>query len=507
METIIDPEFDIDKFKKISNVQFDILSSDEIARYATCELTSSKLAGDGTVYDKRMGVITNDENCIVCERNMEICPGHFGYIKLTNMIIHPLYYKYVLNYLKCICYHCHRFILTQDFMEIEGLMEYSGTDRFEQILEYVNKDMICVHCNKNQPKYLYNKHESTIYMFYRDRDHKLRLQPEDIHEIFIDTHPQDIVLLGLPHTCHPDKLIIRNLPVLPPASRPFIISEGKTCDDDLTYKYIEIIKINNKLKKPNLSENKKNQLITSLEFHIKTMFDNTKGKAKQTNGREMKCIKKRLCGKKGLIRSGLSGKRNDFTARTVITGDPHLSLDQMGIPFEIAETLTIPVIVNTINMNAMFKLMENGKINSVIRNGVTHNMKYALKSKLLFQDESGKWDKTDILDHDIIIRNNCKINPILSPIIKGTPFIIQEGDVLLRNKIQYKLRLSKKKQFPLYVGDVVERHLQDGDYVLLNRQPTLHLGSMMAFSIVLMTGKTFRIPLAVTTSFNADFDG
>jgi DNA-directed RNA polymerase beta' subunit/intein/homing endonuclease len=438
---------------------------------------------------------------------MEFCPGHFGVIKFFKMIVHPLCYRYVLNYIRCICKHCHRFLLTEEFMGIENLFLKEGMKRFNDILLYIENDMICTHCNKNQPKYLFNKFESKIYMFYRDKDHKMVVTPSDIYEILIDVTPDDMVLMGFSPKTRPANLLLKNLPVLPPASRPYIISDGKTCDDDLTYKYVEIVKINNKLKKVNLQETQRNNFLTSLEFHVKTLFDNTKGKAKQTNGREMKCIKKRVCGKGGQIRKHLSGKRGNFNARTVITGDPLLSLEEMGIPHEIAENLTIPEIVNGINMEKMTSLMRDGKINKVVRNGETHNMKYALKSNLMYQTPDGKWETTVILDNDVIIRGDRCLRPNTIKMLKDIDFNLEVGDILHRGKHKYPIRLPSKRKFTLKTQDIVERHLENGDYVLLNRQPTLHLGSMMSFKLVITRNKTFTLPLAITTSFNADFDG
>jgi len=492
----------------VNRIEFDLLSAEEIETMASCEITSSKLSGDGTVYDKRLGVIENNETCILCESTPEHCPGHFGFIRFEKMINHPMFYRQILNYLKCICYHCHRLLLSRPYMELCNLTEWEGHDRFERILEFVSKDMICIHCNINQPKYVFDKFESNIYMFYRDLDHKLIIQPEEIYNIFIDFTPEDIDLAGLPPNIKPSSMIIKNFPVIPPISRPYILSDGKTCEDDLTYKYLEVIKINNKLKKEDLKETKRNQLITSLEFHIKTMFDNSKGRSKQTNGREMKCFKKRICGKNGQIRKNLSGKRCDFNARTVITGDPTLSIEEMGVPRSICRNLTIPENVNSLNIKSIQKMMSEGKINKVIRDDEYHNMKYALVGRIRYLDpQEGKLIPTDLIETDHIKRDGVYISPLRYEIQKGRPLKLFDTDILYRGGVEYELILPKSKYFGVRVGDIVERHLKSGDYVLMNRQPTLHLGSMMAFKVVEMDGSTFRLPLAVTTSFNADFDG
>jgi DNA-directed RNA polymerase III subunit RPC1 len=69
------------------------------------------------------------------------------------------------------------------------------------------------------------------------------------------------------------------------------------------------------------------------------------------------------------------------------------------------------------------------------------------------------------------------------------------------------IKYPKRRSLQLKIGDVVERQLQNGDYVLLNRQPTLHSGSIIAHKVVIRPYKTFRFNLATTSSFNADFDG
>lgn len=64
--------------------------------------------------------------------------------------------------------------------------------------------------------------------------------------------------------------------------------------------------------------------------------------AMQKSGRPVKAIRSRLKGKEGRLRGNLMGKRVDFSARTVITGDPNIMLDQVGVPRSIAMTLTYP---------------------------------------------------------------------------------------------------------------------------------------------------------------------
>ena len=143
------------------------------------------------------------------------------------------------------------------------------------------------------------------------------------------------------------------------------------------------------------------------------------------------------------------GKRVDFSARTVITPDPNIKIDQLGVPYKIAMNLTFPDIVNKYNIH---------KLTECVRNGP--NKYPGAKS--------------------IKLKSN------------GNTISLQYVD---RNSIQ------------LEYGDIVHRHLKDDDTVLFNRQPSLHKMSMMAHRVKVMKYNTFRLNVSVTKPYNADFDG
>ena len=142
------------------------------------------------------------------------------------------------------------------------------------------------------------------------------------------------------------------------------------------------------------------------------------------------------------MRGSLMGKRSNFTARTVIGGDPNLDLDQLGVPIRMASRLTIPEKVTSFNI---YQMTER------VRKGPTHR--------------------------------------------KGARYVTTKGGE--------RFDLTLAKMASLSIGDTVERPLQDNDLVAFNRQPSLHKGSMMAFRVKLMPHNTFRMPLSVTPSFNA----
>jgi DNA-directed RNA polymerase II subunit RPB1 len=169
----------------------------------------------------------------------------------------------------------------------------------------------------------------------------------------------------------------------------------------------------------------------------------------QRSGRPLQCIMGRLNSKNGRIRGNLMGKRVDFSARSVITGDPNLSIRQLGVPTKIAMNITKPVTVNDRNRDFLLKLIQNG--------------------------------------------------PETYPGAK----ILER-----RNGENISLRYVDRASIRLENGDIVHRHMMDGDAVLFNRQPSLHRMSMMSHIVkVMQRGDTFRMNVGCTKPYNADFDG
>jgi DNA-directed RNA polymerase II subunit RPB1 len=224
-------------------------------------------------------------------------------------------------------------------------------------------------------------------------------------------------------------------------------------EDDLTTIYSNIIKTNIDLKKK-IGEGAEIHVIDGLtlilQFYV-AMVANNKVKGSfpmaQRSGRPLQCIMGRINSKNGRIRGNLMGKRVNFSARSVITGDPNLSIRQLGVPLKIAMNLTKPVRVNARNLEALTHLVRNG--------------------------------------------------PDVFP---GAKTLERRGE---RDPIS--LRNLDTTNVVLHEGDVVHRHLMDGDYVLFNRQPSLHRMSMMGHVVkIMMVGDTFRMNVGVTKCFNAD---
>jgi len=267
-------------------------------------------------------------------------------------------------------------------------------------------------------------------------------------------------MLGFnPKFNRPEWMIYTVLPVPPPTVRPSIIEEnGARREDDLTHKLCDIIKTNiqlkNRIDKEGANEDHLNVITGALQYHIATLLDNQipgLPPAQQRNGRKLKSVSDRLKKKDGRIRGNLNGKRVDQSARSVITPDPYISIDELGVPIKIAMNLTFPEVVNVYNIDEMRKLVINGPLT---------------------------WPGAKDIRKKI----------------DGKTYTLKYGD-------------REKLAEDLVEGDVVDRHLRDGDYVLFNRQPSLHKMSMMCHRVRVMPYQTFRLNVLVTSPYNADFDG
>lgn len=327
--------------REIEYIKFGVYSSDEIKRMAVCEINNSKLSIDkldkskssgvvvrlksteskdslsGSVYDPKMGTIEVGINCETCNQNVWKCPGHFGYIEFNEPIIHPLYYKQVTSFLRCFCIKCYKLLINVEQIRLNRIHIYSGNKRFEKIIEKLEKVDICCHCDHPQPEIKFSSSDSSISMVYKHKQNEkivIVLNVDDIKKIFENISDGDVVLLGFdPTLMHPKNFILTMFPVLPPCARPYVLTDGNMCDDDLTNQYVEIVKANNSLKIEEgvpVSETKRQKSLQSLKFRVSTLFNNSTGKAKHTtNGRPIKALKERITGKDGQIRNNLMGNK------------------------------------------------------------------------------------------------------------------------------------------------------------------------------------------------------
>ena len=484
--------------KEIDSLYFNFFSDEEIENFSVIEITETKFSGENSLFDLRLGPLDNGVECETCEQDYKACPGHFGRITLEAKIPHPLRSKSILEYLSLFCNKCHRLVILKEKIQFLGFQKYKGDLCFKKLLNEVEKNVkVCPHCETVIPVYscIDDKYMMEI------NDKKYPLHYDEIYKIFSNIREEEVSLLGLDGTSvHPIRLIISKLLVVPPCVRPYIRTDnGENSHDDLNFKYIDIIKTNNNLKK-GVSEKTRIDEIDKLFFHIKTIMDNNKGKARDNhNKRAIKCIKKRISSKQGRIRQNIQGKRAEFSARTVIGPDAMCKVDELIVPPTIAKTLSYPVKVNKNNIDYCYKLLEQDKVNYILRDDVLKSAKIVL------------WTQGIKLEpNDQVIRDGCFIDVQKYEMIKEKKFEFKPGDKIIRDGkyiTDVYNKQPKRKKFELKEGDILERQLQDGDLCVFNRQPTLWKGSMRAKRIRILPGTTFRFNLASTQAFNADYDG
>ena len=461
---------------KIKKVQFSLLSPDEIKNQSTCKIIDHTLytpsqdgvsiPSPGGLYNLKMGAIDSNVICETCGQRSSLCPGHFGYIELAAPVFHMHFITRTLKLLKCICFRCSNLLLDDEELQVESKDIY---EKFDIIYEKSKKKKICGSkngCGCTQPTRYTREGIGKVFAewIYKDKQEnkKVLIKPEYVLNIFKRITDEDCLKLGFsPQFCRPEWLICTVLPVPPPAVRPSVKQDNnQRSDDDLTYKLIDIVKANAKLKEK-LDSGQTDYIdehIAVVQYHVATLVNNDQPFGAgvpqanvQRSGRTLKSLQQRVKSKDGRIRGNLMGKRVDFSARSVITPDPFISIDELGVPKNIAKNLTFPEKVTKYNID---------KLKSYILNG-----------------------------YDIW--------PGAKSVKKGEEDSIKNLKHVDLNKIIEELQ----------IGDIVNRHLVDGDIVLFNRQPSLHKMSMMAHKIKVMDADTFRLNVCVTSPYNADFDG
>ena len=474
---------------QIDTIQFGILSDKDVLIKSVCEINKPSLCiEEGSVYDPRLGCVDNISTCETCDKNIWECTGHFGHINLNIPII--IFYKQVATMLKIFCHKCCKLLNTKEELAVQGVKGY------ERIVEHLSNMSFCGRCAEPHPEIRFDTSDNKITAQYKHKSEKISkfLDPVTIKHIFDNVCDDDVSTLGVdPEMFHPRNLVRMVFNVIPTCCRPRMVTPDNISDDDLSISLVDIIKKNNLLAKGGLSPEKYEETAADIKFRVLTYCDNSKGLAvHNTNHKPLTGLKERITRKEGHMRHHLMGKRCNLTARTVAGPDPTLKLNELAMPEEIANILTIPENVTDFNMEALTTLVNTpGKASNICKkNGNIISVPTALVKHgtvLRHGDSIERDGKTFTV-------TNCKIP-------------LQKNDIITRQQKIIPTILNEKRFIKLEVGDRVDRFLRDGDYVLLNRQPTLHRNSMQGMKIKIRPGKTFRTNLAIAAGFNLDFDG
>lgn len=490
----------IQSTRQIDNIQFGLMDPATMKRGSVCEITKPDTY-DGSepvingLFDPRMGVIDRGPKCATCHQKSEMCPGHFGHIELALPVYHMHFIDKVVKILPCVCFHCSTLLISKTSKKLLKALEgKSGENRFQVVYDTctkTQKSLRCCHntgCRLPQPsKYTLLtsdkiraqtkvpglEKDTVVAIVVEFKEEALsdasisprqRFVPQQTYEILRKITNEDCCFMGFdPLYARPEWMICTVLPVPPPAVRPSVQRENnQRSEDDLTYVLHMIVKANNTLKKK--LESGEDQTAVDgahnfLQYNVATLISNKIPgflRNVQRSGKQIKALRERITGKDARLRGNLMGKRVDWSARTVISVDPDISIEEYGMPKKIAMVLTFPEIVTNENMEEMYALIRNGP-----------NIHPGAK----------KIQRTEY---------DCFGTP--------SPCIINLNHVD-PNSIQ------------LRPGDIVHRHIKDGDIGLFNRQPSLHRMSMMAHRAKIVDNNTFRLNVFVCNPYNADFDG
>ena len=432
--------------KQVKALGFSLFGPEEIKRMSSARIVTPELYDvdgypvDGGLMDLKMGAIEPGVRCRTCGGTLKECLGHPGSIELARAVIHVKYVSIIELFLRRYCEACGKILLSD-----EDVKKYKIGERVKKAKDQKK----CPHCGVEQEKIKIEK--PTTF-----QAGKRRLFPSEIRERLSRITDEQIKLLGVnPKTCRPEWGVLTLLLVPPVTVRPSITLEsGERSEDDLTHKLGDIIRSNQRLWE-NLNAGAPEVIIEDLwdllQYHVSTFFDNTIARippARHRSGQPLKTITERIKGKEGRIRHNLAGKRVNFSSRAVISPDPKIGINEVGIPLEVAKIITVAERVNTMNMERLKKLILSAEYPAA----------------------------------NYIIRPDGKRKKI-------TPDLKQE---ILDE---------------LAIGYIVERHLMDGDVVLFNRHPSLHKQSLMAHYVRVLPYKTFRLHPAVNLPYNADYDG
>ena len=414
--------------KRIAQIRFGLMEPKEIRQMSAVEVkTADTYKDDGHAYrqglmDPHMGVIEPGLICPTDNCKYDESPGHFGHIALELPVIHIGFVNLIKTALKATCSKCSRILLhdtpsthpsnpelsEQDYYRTRirdiQIKHGVGSTEFAKIIKEVEKVTTgtrrgqCMHCQAMQGKIMLDKpttfKEKLESQGAGKAEIERKLNPRDVREWLSAIPSDDLIFIGMDKKNRPEWIVLKVLPVPPITVRPSItLDSGDRSEDDLTHKLVDVLRINQRLR-----ENRDTgapQLIVEdlwelLQYHITTYFDNqTSGipPARHRSGRTLKTLTQRLKGKEGRFRSNLSGKRVNFCARSVISPDPYLGVNEVGVPKKIAKELTVPIRVTSRNREQMRQMILRGPdvhpgVNYIIR-GDNRRVRINQRSRLI----------------------------------------------------------------------------------------------------------------------------
>ncbi|CAF0756618.1 unnamed protein product [Adineta steineri] len=449
-------------YRNVRCIQFGVLSPDEIVRMSVTnppikypQLMEGGRPKQGGPIDPRLGPLDRKSQCKTCQSSYNQCPGHFGHIQLIKPVYHVSFLSKILKILRCICYHCSKLLIdphNEKIIEIIRTTEGKHYQRFNSIYNICKRQEICIEtenksfnsCGRHQPKY--SRSDLHLYIQWKQQS-KMKLSVEDVLSILKKIPNSICHILGMdPRYVRPDWMIITVLPVLPiviefyaKCIRPLVLLRNH---DDLTYNLQNILKANEILREDiacGASAHIIEADIHCLQYCCSKLIENRICIKSQLCYQNRKSIKDRL---QDRICNHLKSKSVYFTGQTIVTSDPNLAIDQIGVPHTIANDLTVPEIVTPFNIKWLEELIHLNAVKYIIKRDT--NQRIDLRS------------------------------------------------------------YRKPSHLQLQYGYIVERYMMNDDLVAVTRHSTDNKTSMMGYRVKILPWSTFRLNYLLTTSLSND---
>lgn len=482
--------------RKIESIRFAMFSESEISKAAEVQVwrgvyyDANRKPIENGLLDPRMGPANKNGTCATCLGNFRDCPGHCGYLTLALPVYNVGYLSTIVDILKCICKSCSRVLLdekaSKDYLKKMRSQKMEALKKAELMKKIVQKctamasskkAVKCSTCGymngivkkavsvlgiiHDRSKIADGSLEECSSAISHTKESKASfsvvdiLNPVKVLSLFKRMMDEDCDLLNLAE--RPEKLVLTNIGVPPIAIRPSVFMDGGTQsnENDVTERLKRIIQANASLHQELQDTGSTSKCLAGwdyLQIEVAQYINSdVRGvPLAMQAARPLSGFVQRLKGKQGRFRGNLSGKRVEYTGRTVISPDPNLKITEVAIPILMAKILSYPERVSHHNIEKLRQCILNG--------------------------------------------------PFKYPGAK----LIRYPDGSMRS-----LMFSGRKRFAdeLKYGYIVERHLEDGDVVLFNRQPSLHRMSIMCHRARIMPWRTLRFNESVCNPYNADFDG
>lgn len=483
-----------------TGVQFSFASPDEIARMASVDVTSSGTkSGHDTFTDTRFGS-TNENECPDCRNSFKTCSGHWGVLDLGFPVPNPFATDTIKEILQCFCIACSTLLYEKDRIELNDVHKLVGEDRLTKIAKILaasNGTFCCPNPKCRTPVNEIIRVEERFKLRYSDGGAKAKkkdgktvdLEYEQIYSMFKNICGQDMQILGFNeslvndprftdestfvngmmrhrHETRPENFFITKMPIMPYPNRvggkkgKEIKHAGYTITCQVIFKAVNALR--------NAKDEK--AVRTARDKIQKEMFTLLKNKA--DDGMGTKSIASLISGKEGDVRGGCESKRADYGGRTVIGNAPDLKFGQVMLPQKMQKISQAERVCNY-NIHKWNKQL---KVDKQLSELASKNYGNFRKSRM--------------------------IHLTITPMIEYDPVI------------QFITRDGQKKSFRFFDsvknGDIIHRKLKNGDYVCMNRNPSIRKESINAHQVFICPDpsiKTVSIPNSTCKAYNADFDG